>query len=119
MDYNRLVEVLIVSIFGGGGTVAILNYLRSRKSRKKGMSGNEKVAASQAARPVAALSTPDWEALTRHWQAELKLTREEFRKYRAASDRRHRGDESRINQLEAWIWERKEPPPPPDPREKQ
>lgn len=116
MDYNRLFEVIVASIFGGGGTVSIINYLRGRRSRKRGVSSNEKVAVSQSTPPPLALGTPDWEALTRHWQTELKLTREEYRRHRIECDKQHRADESRINELEAHIWERKEPPPPPDKR---
>lgn len=118
MDNNRLIEVLIGSIFSGGGTVAIINWIRARQSRKRGMSHNEKVAASQAKHVPVAMGTPDWEALTRYWQAELKLTREDFRKYRLESDKRHRADQERIDQLETHIWEQKGAPPPPDTRGK-
>lgn len=116
MDYNRVIEVIVASIFGGGGTVSIINYLRARRSKKIGVSGNEKVAASQV--PAVGLATPDWEALTRYWQTELKLTREEYRKHRLDCDKQHRADATRIDELEAWIWERKQPPPPPDKRER-
>jgi hypothetical protein len=117
LDYNRVIEVIVASIFGGGGTVSIINYMRARASKKAGVSANEKVAASQVPNPAVPLGTPDWEALTHYWQLELKLTREDYRRHRIECEKQHRADESRINELEAWIWERKQPPPPPDKRE--
>lgn len=114
MDYNRIIEVIVASIFGGGGTVSIINLVRARRSRRAGVSRNEEVAASQI--PAVGLATPDWEALTRYWQAELKLTREDYRKHRIECEKQHRADGSRIDELEAHIWERKQPPPPPDKR---
>jgi hypothetical protein len=119
MDYNRLIEVLIVSIFGGGGTVSLVNYLRARKSKKAGMSKHEKVAASQVIPAPIPIGTPDWEALTHHWQTELKLTREEYRQHRIECDKQHRADARHIDILESWIWERKAPPPPRPEQEEQ
>jgi hypothetical protein len=115
MDYNRTLEIILTSILGGGGIVGLLNWAKARKSKKRGVSANERVAVSQAATPPIPLGTPDWEALTRYWQKELAQVREEFRKYRANAERQRRLDQAQIDALEAHIWQQK-PPPPPDRR---
>lgn len=113
MDYNRTLEILLSSILGGGGLVGLLNWNKARKSKKRGVSADERVAVSQAAPPLpVALGTPDWEALTRYWQKELQQVRDEYRKYRVNAERQHKLDTEHIDVLESHIWQQKPPPPP-------
>lgn len=112
MDYNRTLEILLSSILGGGGLVGLLNWNKARKSKKRGVSADERIAVSQATTPPINLGTPDWEALTRYWQKELERTRDEFRKFRIFTDRQHRLDAEYIDALEAHIWQGNPPPPP-------
>lgn len=112
MDYNRTLEIILSSLLGGGGLAALLTALRARRSKTRGVSGNEKVATSQLPAQPIPLGTPDWEALTRYWQNELVALRKEFAEHMKACARQAREDANYIDALEGHIWLRKPPPPP-------
>lgn len=104
MDYNKTLEVVLTALLGGGGLVGLLNWWRGHKSKKRGVSGVEHVAVSQASKPPIPLGTPDWEALTRYWQRELRDLREEFRKHKLVCERDAVDAEHYIDDLQAFIW---------------
>ena len=107
MDYNKALDalgVILTALIGGGGIVSIANWWKSRKSRERGVSGVEHVAVSQAATPPVPLGTPDWEALTRYWQHELKELREEYRKHKLECAGTIKELEQEIDRLVSHIW---------------
>jgi hypothetical protein len=113
MDYGQqILEIVLNGLLGGGCLVGILNWISSRKSKKRGVSGIEHVAVSQASTPPVPLGTPDWEALTRYWQKELEDTRNEYRMHKIDCGREIRWLEAFIQTLEDYIWRTtgKEPP---------
>lgn len=113
MDYNRTLEIVLTALLGSGGIAAVVSAIRAKRARDAGLSHDEKVVTSQI--PLAThttLGTPDWEALTRYWQGELQLLRQEFSMHRAACAAEKAEDSEYIDQLEAHIWQGKPPPPP-------
>lgn len=113
MDYNKVLEIVLNGMLGGGCLVGLLNWWRGRKSKERGVSPVEHVAVSQAAQPPIPLGTPDWEALTRYWQKELHDLRAEYRKHLERCQRDQRSLERHIDELETYIWRMTGNAPPP------
>lgn len=104
MDYNKILEIVLNGLLGGGVLVGLLNFWRGQKSKERGLSPVEHVAVSQATHPPIPLGTPDWEALTRYWQKELHDLRVEYRKHLEKCQRDQRNLERHIDELETYIW---------------
>lgn len=104
-----LIQALATLVLGSGGLLGLLNYMRARRAKHKGMPSDEH----------AARRAVDDSAINKYWQQEVAT----FRKERAAelaelrreiSTLRHLRhlDAVYIDDLEEHIWMRREPPPP-------
>jgi hypothetical protein len=107
MDPNRTLEAILSALLGGGGIAGLLAAWKAYKSKQGGVSKDEgEVIRTQA---IEIGTPPD---LIKYWKTEISAVRLEYARYRARSERLNRWYEARIDQLEAWIWEGRPPPPP-------
>lgn len=110
IDISRLIETAISGFLTGGMGLAVINWLRVRKARSRGVSADERTAVLQ--------TSVSRDPLTEYLKRELIRIREDFRKYRVESERLRRLDAEHIDMLEAHIWQGLGPPPP-QPKQKE
>lgn len=104
MDENKTyLEILLTALLGGGGVAGLIAAIKSARAKQEGMPKDE----GDVIREVG--TAPD---LIRYWKSEITSRRLEWDKQRAKLEREIRWYETRVDQLERWIWESKGPPPP-------
>ncbi len=107
MDPNKTLEIVLTALLGGGGLAGMLAAWKAYKSREAGTPADEGEVMRKAAVEIG--TAPD---LIRYWKTEISAVRLEYARYRARAEKLNRWYEHRIDELEAWIWEGKPPPPP-------
>jgi leucyl-tRNA synthetase len=107
------VQIILGALLGSGGLAGLITAVKARRSRKKGVPGDE----------TTAKRTADWDALNRYWATEINTLRNErerdvsdlkkqLENQRMAARRSAKADAEFIDALEEHIWLQRPAPPP-------